>query len=223
MSAERRIVALGNDALVLRGLERLASERGAAVLAADAPREDADTWVVVVDLARADALELAAQRRDRWPGAFLAAFLGSPDRARWEAALGAGYDLVASRGSLARELGRALDTWTGPRIARRLRAVTVDDVAGRLGVVARLDDPGSGPIAVYHVGGTLYAAGDVCPHAGATLSEGALDGAVVTCPLHGSQFDVRSGERLRGPADLPVPTYRVAVEGGVAFIEIDAP
>ncbi|HUG55731.1 MAG TPA: non-heme iron oxygenase ferredoxin subunit, partial [Candidatus Limnocylindrales bacterium] len=121
------------------------------------------------------------------------------------------------------ELGRALGSWTGPRTARRVRAVTVDDVAGRLGVVARLDDPEAGPIAVYHVGGAVYAAGDVCPHAGAKLSEGALDGATVTCPLHGSQFDVRSGERLRGPADVPVPTYRVAVEGGVAFIELDAP
>lgn len=219
----RRVVVLGDDVVVVRGVERIATERGAAVEILDAAGDAGEPWAVVVDLAREDALTLAGERRARWPGALLAGFLGSPDRARWEAALGAGYDVVASRGAVARELGRALDAWTGPSTARRVRAVTVDDVAGRLGVVCRLDDPEAGPIAVYHVGGALYAAGDVCPHAGAKLSEGALDGAVVTCPLHGSQFDVRSGERLRGPADLPVPTYRIAIEGGVAFIELDAP
>lgn len=223
MSAGRRIVVLGDDVVVVRGIERIATLRDAAVESLQSAPEAGDHWAVIVDLARDDALTLAGERRARWPSALLAGFLGSPDRTRWEAALGAGYDLVASRGSLARELGRALDAWTGPRAARRVRAVTVDDVAGRLGVVCRLDDPEAGPIAVYHVGGALYAAGDVCPHAGAKLSEGALDGAVVTCPLHGSQFDVRSGERLRGPADVPVPTYRIAIEGGVAFIEIDAP
>ncbi|MEX2046706.1 MAG: Rieske 2Fe-2S domain-containing protein [Chloroflexota bacterium] len=223
MTAERRIVVIGDDALVLRGVERIAAERGAAAQALDDPSDARDPWAIVVDLARDDALTLAAERRARWPGALLAGFLAGPDRARWEAALGAGYDLVASRGSLSRGLGRALDDWTGPRRARRVRAVAVDDVAGRLGVVARLDDPEAGPIAVYHVGGALYATADVCPHAGAKLSEGALDGAIVTCPRHGSQFDVRSGERVRGPADLPVPIYRVAVEGGVAFIEVDAP
>lgn len=223
MSAGRRILVLGGDVVVRRGVERIAAERGATVVAADAPRGEAAAWAVVVDLAREDALDLAATRREHWPGALLAGFIGTPDRERWEAALGAGYDIVSSRGSLARELGRALDAWTGPRASRRVRAVTVDDVAGRLGVVCRLEDPQVGRIAVYHVGGAIYATGDVCPHAGATLSEGGLDGAVVTCPLHGSQFDVRSGERLRGPADLPVPTYRVAIEGGVAFIELDAP
>lgn len=223
MSSGRRILVLADDAVVRRGVERIALERGATLVPADGPPDDPEAWAVIIDLARDDALALATLRRARWPGALLAGFLSTPDRPRWEAALGAGYDLVASRGSLGRELGRALDAWTGPRTARRVRAVTVDDVAGRLGVVARLDDPQAGPIAVYHVGGTIYAAGDVCPHAGAKLSEGTLDGAVVTCPLHGSQFDVRSGERVRGPADLPVPTYRVAIEGGVAFIEIDAP
>lgn len=223
MSTRRRVVVLGDDMVVRRGVERVATERGAGVELVESTPEAGAVLAVVVDLAREDALDLAATRRERWPSALLAGFIGTPDRERWEAALGAGYDIVSSRGSLARELGRALDAWTGPRAARRVRAVTVDDVAGRLGVVCRLEDPQVGRIAVYHVGGTIYATGDVCPHAGATLSEGGLDGAVVTCPLHGSQFDVRSGERLRGPADLPVPTYRVAIEGGVAFIEIDAP
>lgn len=223
MSTSRRVVVVGDDVVVVRGIARIAAERGASVEILDAAPEAGAVWAVVIDLAREDAIALAGERQARWPGALLAGFLAGPDRARWEAALGAGYDVVASRGSLARELGRALDSGTGPRTARRVRAVTVDDVAGRIGVVARLDDAEAGPIAVYHLGGALYAAGDACPHAGGKLSEGTLDGATVTCPLHRSQFDVRTGERLRGPADVPVPTYRVVVEGGVAFIEIDAP
>jgi nitrite reductase/ring-hydroxylating ferredoxin subunit len=92
------------------------------------------------------------------------------------------------------------------------------DLAGRLGVVARLADLPVGPVAVYHFSGKVHAAGDVCPHAGARLSEGALEGTVVTCPLHGSQFDVCTGERLRGPADAEIKTYRVDIEGGQVFL-----
>jgi len=94
----------------------------------------------------------------------------------------------------------------------------IADLAGRLGVVARLSDLPIGPTAVYHFSGKVYAAEDVCPHAGARLSDGALEGTVVTCPLHGSQFDVCTGERLRGPADAALKTYRVDIAGGQVFL-----
>ena len=55
-------------------------------------------------------------------------------------------------------------------------------------------------IAVAHVGGTFHAFDDSCPHRQCSLAEGKLDGSVVTCPCHGSEFDVASGERLVGPA-----------------------
>ena len=64
----------------------------------------------------------------------------------------------------------------------------------------------------------MYAAQDVCPHAGARLSEGALEGTIITCALHGSQFDVRTGERLRGPADVEIKTYRVEIQGTQVFL-----
>lgn len=215
----RAIALLSDDRIVRRDLDRLAAEHDARLDVADEP--PADAWAIVMDLAHPRALDLPAQRRERWPQALLAAYVVVPERARWEEALAAGYDLVASRGALARELARALASWRGPRTARRVRAVAVDDVAGRIGLVARVDDGAAGPIAIYHLGGVLYATGDACPHAGVQLSRGALEGTVVTCPGHGSQFDVRTGARLRGPADDAVRTYPVAVEGGVAFIEID--
>jgi 3-phenylpropionate/trans-cinnamate dioxygenase ferredoxin subunit len=43
----------------------------------------------------------------------------------------------------------------------------------------------------------FYATGNVCPHMKGRLSRGTLDGNIVTCPRHGSQFDVRTGENVR--------------------------
>ena len=47
------------------------------------------------------------------------------------------------------------------------------------------------------VGGSYYAADNRCPHMGGRLSKGKLVGTIVTCPLHGSQFDLRNGEVVR--------------------------
>jgi 3-phenylpropionate/trans-cinnamate dioxygenase ferredoxin component len=52
-------------------------------------------------------------------------------------------------------------------------------------------------ILLARVGGSYYAIDDRCPHMGGDLSKGSLDGSVVTCPKHGSQFDVRSGALVR--------------------------
>lgn len=67
-------------------------------------------------------------------------------------------------------------------------------------------------IAVANVGGTFHAFGDTCTHLRCSLAEGELEGTVVTCPCHGSKFDVTSGEVLRGPAHEPVQSYAARVE-----------
>ena len=56
-----------------------------------------------------------------------------------------------------------------------------------------------------NVGGHFYAVSDRCGHEGARLSLGRLDGAVVTCPAHGSWFDVTTGTNLSGPVMAAVP------------------
>ena len=91
-------------------------------------------------------------------------------------------------------------------------------------VVARADDLKEGDmrafdvrgtkIAVANVAGTFYAFGDTCTHMGCSLAEGDLEETTVTCPCHGSEFDVVSGEVLRGPARVPVGSFEVQVEGG---------
>ncbi len=64
-----------------------------------------------------------------------------------------------------------------------------------------------GPVALFHYSGSCTRSGDVCPHAGAVLSSGELEATVLTCPRHGSQFDVCTGTRVRGPADADVQTF----------------
>ena len=75
-------------------------------------------------------------------------------------------------------------------------------------------------VAVANVEGTLYAFDDLCHHRQCSLAEGHLDGTVVTCPCHGSQFDVATGERLRGPAVRGVRTFAVRFENGALQVEI---
>jgi nitrite reductase/ring-hydroxylating ferredoxin subunit len=71
-----------------------------------------------------------------------------------------------------------------------------------------------GPVAIADVGGTFYAFDDTCTHRRCSLAEGELDGTVVTCICHGSQFDVTTGAVRRGPAEVSVQTYPVRHEGG---------
>ncbi len=68
-------------------------------------------------------------------------------------------------------------------------------------------------IAVANVGGTFYAFDDTCTHMECSLVEGDLEETTVTCPCHGSEFDVTSGEVLAPPAREPVASYETRVEG----------
>jgi 3-phenylpropionate/trans-cinnamate dioxygenase ferredoxin component len=71
-------------------------------------------------------------------------------------------------------------------------------------------------VAVANVNGTFYAFDDACTHMGCSLvAQGRLSGATVTCDCHGSQFDVRTGTVLHGPATRPVQTYPVDADGHV--------
>jgi catalase len=66
---------------------------------------------------------------------------------------------------------------------------------------------GDSRVAVANLEGQLHAFQDACTHRRCSLTDGTLEGAVVTCPCHGSQFDVTSGAVQRGPAREPVQTF----------------
>jgi nitrite reductase/ring-hydroxylating ferredoxin subunit len=74
-------------------------------------------------------------------------------------------------------------------------------------------------VAVFNVGGMFYATQEACTHAGGPLSLGDLRDSTVECPIHGACFNVTNGEVLQGPADQPLKTYKVVVEGGVGRVE----
>jgi len=58
-----------------------------------------------------------------------------------------------------------------------------------------------------------------CTHAGAPLAEGTLNGETLTCPWHGSQFNVTDGSVLRGPAEKKLKVYSSEMQDGVVFID----
>ena len=95
------------------------------------------------------------------------------------------------------------------------RVGEVADVAvGRM----RAFTAGRTKVSIANVGGHYYGFEDACPHEGCSLASGELDGTTVTCPCHGSQFDVRSGAVLEGPAEDPVTPWVVEVQGASLFI-----
>jgi 3-phenylpropionate/trans-cinnamate dioxygenase ferredoxin subunit len=89
-------------------------------------------------------------------------------------------------------------------------------------------------ILLARVGDKYYATENRCPHLGGDLSEGSLEGTVVTCPRHSSQFDLRDGKVVRWlkgtgllsavgktiKSPKPLRTYNVRTEGDTILIEI---
>jgi nitrite reductase/ring-hydroxylating ferredoxin subunit len=211
-------VLVGDDPWVTRRLADLGEEQRLRWVPLETVGEHDDPpGVVVVELSDDDAVAVAGTARARWPGTYVVGYLTAPDQQRWLRAQRGGFDLVVNRGALFTRLRAALAQSGRP--SRRYPLLDASDLAGRLGLVGRVEETPVGPVAVYHLDGQVYATQDRCPHAGAVLSEGELDRCVVTCPRHGSQFDVRTGERVRGPADSDLTVHRVEVtEGQVALV-----
>jgi 3-phenylpropionate/trans-cinnamate dioxygenase ferredoxin component len=74
-------------------------------------------------------------------------------------------------------------------------------------------------VSVAKTDGHLHAFDDTCTHSGCSLGAGELDQTTVTCPCHGSQFDVTSGAVIRGPATRPVRSRSVEVKGQDLLVE----
>ena len=101
-----------------------------------------------------------------------------------------------------------------------IEIAAIEDIPA--GHAARVEVDGV-PIAIFNVNGTFYAVDDTCTHAEAYLSEGELnsEACTVECPLHGSSFDLRTGDPLSLPAVEPVRVHRVVVADGILRIAIN--
>lgn len=73
-------------------------------------------------------------------------------------------------------------------------------------------------ILLANVDGRFYATADTCTHEDASLSAGSLRGEFVKCPLHGSRFNVCTGQVMEEPAEKNLTTYPVRVEGDAVLI-----
>ena len=85
---------------------------------------------------------------------------------------------------------------------------------------ARAVEVGGRTIALFRREEGWYAIDNTCPHRGCPLAEGEVEKFLVTCPCHGSQFDIRTGAVVMPPALAPVRPYRVVVQGEDVQIEV---
>lgn len=99
-----------------------------------------------------------------------------------------------------------------------VRVASLADIPTEQGLRVDLDRH---RVALFRVGDDVYAIGDRCSHAEASLSEGDLFDAEVECPRHGSEFDITTGEPRSLPATKPVPVYEVKVEGDDVYLAIE--
>ncbi len=102
-------------------------------------------------------------------------------------------------------------------IAEYVEVGRVADIPPGSSLQIEIDDE---PVAVFNCDGQFFAIDDTCTHEEYSLSEGELvEECVVECPLHGAQFDLRTGEAVCLPATLPVRTYEVVIEDDVVKVK----
>ena len=96
-----------------------------------------------------------------------------------------------------------------------VKIAEINQVPPGTGKVVRV---GGKAIALFNINGTFHALDNVCTHRGGPLGEGKVHGTVVTCPWHGNQFDVTTGQVVTGT--LPVTAYVVQTQGDDILIDL---
>ncbi|HKY26134.1 MAG TPA: cytochrome P450 [Gaiella sp.] len=84
-------------------------------------------------------------------------------------------------------------------------------------------EAGGRAVCIGRLGGAWIAFDDTCTHEECSLAEGELDGSVVVCPCHGSEFDVRTGDVLTPPALEPLPIYEAREDDGALLVRLAPP
>ena len=100
------------------------------------------------------------------------------------------------------------------------KVAKVDDLPHGRGLCVQVDGIDVG---LFRVGERIHAMENHCPHADDPLSEGTLEGAIVTCRAHGWQFDVRTGFRPEDADGFPIPRFKVRTVGTDIEIDLQSP
>jgi NAD(P)H-dependent nitrite reductase small subunit len=96
--------------------------------------------------------------------------------------------------------------------------VKVLDLAALAPGTAELVTADGQDVALFRRGDEIFAVGNECPHQSGSLCDGLVEGDIVTCPLHGWEFDLRSGACMTVPGES-VPRFAVTVEDGAIHLE----
>jgi 3-phenylpropionate/trans-cinnamate dioxygenase ferredoxin subunit len=96
----------------------------------------------------------------------------------------------------------------------------LDDVKDKSALAVVVDDV---EIALVRCGDEVFAIRDECSHASVALSEGDVGDCEVECWLHGSRFDLRTGEPIGLPATVPVPVYATKIDGDQILVDVHQP
>jgi nitrite reductase/ring-hydroxylating ferredoxin subunit len=79
---------------------------------------------------------------------------------------------------------------------------------------------GDKQVAIYLIGGDIYATDNICTHAFACLSDGYLEGDIIECPLHAGRFEVKTGKALGAPVTQDIAVYPVKLEGDDVLVKL---
>jgi len=101
-----------------------------------------------------------------------------------------------------------------------VRACRVADVPPESAIPVEI---GGTELAIVQSDGHFYAIADECSHAAIPLSEGDVGHGEIECYLHGSRFDLRTGQPIGLPATEPVAIYRCRVEGDEVLVNVSSP
>jgi methylamine---glutamate N-methyltransferase subunit C len=97
----------------------------------------------------------------------------------------------------------------------RVKVLDVADLSPGKPALVTLDDR---DVAVIRRGDEILAIGNECPHQGGSLCDGWVEGDIVICPLHGWEFDLRSGACMTVPGES-VPRYTATVADDAIYLE----
>lgn len=144
------------------------------------------------------------------------ALRGNGSRGAGVATALAGYGIASASawigGDLSFRLGIGVSRVAFEEPSRKWRdAAALDDVPE--GTLTRVEVNGI-PVVLLREGDTIHAASATCTHVGGPLDEGERDGTCVTCPWHGSVFDLRDGQVVHGPATSPLHAFETRVHDG---------
>ena len=101
-------------------------------------------------------------------------------------------------------------------MAQLTRVASVSDIPAGTGKVVEVNGK---TLAVFNCDGSFYAVDNACKHRGGPLGEGTLAGTTVTCPWHGWEYDVRSGE-CQMDTSIKVQTFDVKVQGDDLLVAV---